>query len=136
MSERDEYEVGYRRPPQDTRWQKGQSGNPKGRPKREISLVAHHLLKALEMPVTIHDENGDRVVTAREAIVRLRMQAGAKGDPHAFEDLLKLEKREVPPRHKAEFDGFIVEYVSATDPAPASNQDANLPSSKNENEGP
>ena len=27
------YEVGYRRPPQDTRFRPGQSGNPNGRPK-------------------------------------------------------------------------------------------------------
>ena len=28
-----DYEVGYKKPPQETRWKKGQSGNPGGRPK-------------------------------------------------------------------------------------------------------
>lgn len=28
-----EYEVGYKKPPKETRWKPGQSGNPKGKPK-------------------------------------------------------------------------------------------------------
>lgn len=40
MSENDDepYEVGYRKPPRQTRFKKGQSGNPKGRKPRNISL--------------------------------------------------------------------------------------------------
>src|SRR5205823_6157875 len=32
-----EYQVGYRKPPQHSRFKNGQSGNPKGRPKRSES---------------------------------------------------------------------------------------------------
>lgn len=32
------YEVGYGRPPQATRWKKGVSGNPSGRPKKKTSI--------------------------------------------------------------------------------------------------
>jgi hypothetical protein len=35
----DDYKVGYRRPPQETRWKKGQSGNPRRKPKRTESMV-------------------------------------------------------------------------------------------------
>jgi hypothetical protein len=31
--------VGYRRPPEHTRWRKGRSGNPTGRPKRATSFA-------------------------------------------------------------------------------------------------
>lgn len=38
------YEVGYKRPPQATRWRKGQTGNPRGRPpKEEPDLIADAL---------------------------------------------------------------------------------------------
>ena len=33
-----EYEIGYRKPPKHTQFKKGQSGNPKGRPKRSESF--------------------------------------------------------------------------------------------------
>ena len=33
-NEKNDYEVGYKKPPVATRFEKGQSGNPSGRPKR------------------------------------------------------------------------------------------------------
>jgi hypothetical protein len=36
----DDYEIGYRRPPRETRFKKGQSGNPKGRRKKKPASFA------------------------------------------------------------------------------------------------
>jgi len=38
MSDDEKYEVGYGKPPKSSRWKKGQSGNPKGRPKGSRGL--------------------------------------------------------------------------------------------------
>ena len=51
------YDVGYRKPPVQTRFKPGQSGNPKGHPKPQASL-AQSLLKALLRKVKI-TENGE-----------------------------------------------------------------------------
>ena len=34
MAEQDQYEVGYGKPPKDSQWKPGQSGNPNGRPRK------------------------------------------------------------------------------------------------------
>src|SRR6185437_12076143 len=39
MADHDAFEVGYKKPPQQTRFVKGQSGNPKGRPKGAKGLA-------------------------------------------------------------------------------------------------
>jgi hypothetical protein len=54
----DSYEVGYGRPPRSTQFQKGISGNPKGRPKKAQDFH-HELLREFRSSITIN-ENGRR----------------------------------------------------------------------------
>ncbi len=94
-SERPEgdYEVGYGKPPVATRFQKGQSGNPKGRPKGAQSFQA--LFKTiLDSKVPIRDENGSRTVTVREALVRNPIKQALKGDSKTFTAIFKLVEPE------------------------------------------
>jgi len=67
MSDDDEppYEVGYRKPPKATRFKPGQSGNPKGR-KRRNTAVGNVIRDTLDKKVTRSD--GSRA-TIREHIV-------------------------------------------------------------------
>ena len=60
------YEVGYRKPPQHTRFKPGQSGNPRGRPKAEKSLGAA-LNDALEAKVKLRGNGKERGVSSLEA---------------------------------------------------------------------
>ncbi|MBL4544643.1 MAG: hypothetical protein JKP95_01895 [Oceanicaulis sp.] len=50
-----EYEVGYGKPPKATQFKKGQSGNPRGRPKMQPKDVAAHMsdLLAEKRPVRV-----------------------------------------------------------------------------------
>lgn len=53
------YEVGFGLPPKRTRWVKGQSGNPKGRPRRKKSSIAELIEGALAHRIMV-TERGRR----------------------------------------------------------------------------
>src|SRR5260370_31225451 len=64
-----DYEVGYRKPPGHTRFKKGQSGNPKGRPAGAKNLSTL-LSEALNEPVVVTENGGQRQITKRAAIIK------------------------------------------------------------------
>lgn len=76
-AERDEG-VGYRRPPMATRFQKGKSGNPKGRPRNRRREIPYDML--LGQMVTVREEGRERRVTAAEAFILQLTKKGLEGD--------------------------------------------------------
>jgi hypothetical protein len=81
--------VGYKRPPKHTRFQPGQSGNPKGRPKgtRNFTTDVKATLKALVK--VSRDGIPHRISTQEAALLRLREKA-LSGDTRALDRLLAL----------------------------------------------
>lgn len=70
--------VGYKRPPPSTRFNKGQSGNPRGRPKnRKRALPYDHVLGQM---VTIREDGREKRVTAAEAFLLQLTKRGLEGD--------------------------------------------------------
>ena len=84
-----EYEVGYGKPPPETRFKKGQSGNPKGRPAgaKNLSIL---LAEALNERVIVADDGGHRKITKREAIVKQLVNRSATADLRAVKILLDM----------------------------------------------
>src|SRR5438045_751149 len=71
-------EVGYKRPPQSTRFEKGRSGNPRGRPKnRKRGLPYDHVLGQM---VTVREDGREKRVTAAEAFLLHLTKKGLEGD--------------------------------------------------------
>jgi Family of unknown function (DUF5681) len=87
------YEIGYRKPPRHTRFQKGRSGNPKGRPRGSKNL-ATLLDEALGERVVINERGRKRTATKREVFLKQMVNQAAQGDLRAIRLLLHhLEKR-------------------------------------------
>lgn len=85
------YEVGYKVPPKHSQFQKGRSGNRKGRPKGTLNL-ATVLERALREHVII-DENGRRkMITKFEAAIAQLVNKAAAGDAQAMRFLCYLVK--------------------------------------------
>ena len=80
MSSSGDY-VGYRHPPASTRFQKGRSGNPKGRPRGRHREIPYDTV--LGQMVTIREDGRERRVTAAEAFLLQLTRKGLAGDSAA-----------------------------------------------------
>lgn len=91
----DEYQVGYGRPPKHSRFQKGRSGNPKGRPKGARGLSAI-LTAELQKKVPIREGGRTRLVSKLELFVLKRVNDALKGNARDGDALTSLIQRFIP----------------------------------------
>lgn len=78
----DGYTVGYKKPPEHSRFVKGKSGNPKGRPKRSKNLRTD-LLEVLGEKIIIREGEQTKKVTKQRGFVLSLVNKGLKGDARA-----------------------------------------------------
>jgi len=119
MDEENEYEVGFRKPPEQYQFKPGRSGNPNGRPKKTKDmekLLEAELNKTLKMT-----ENGQiKTVTVREAFVKSVINAGLRGDRDArrmvFAHIAKqpdMDGLEIDAAAKAMLQDFLKQQTQA-----------------------
>ena len=92
MGTKNKNEVGYRKPPESTQFKKGQSGNPRGRPRGRLN-VATVIEKALREKVVINENGQRKTVTKLEAAAKQAVnKAVSSGDPRALQQLASLAR--------------------------------------------
>lgn len=74
--------VGYGSTPEHSRWQKGQSGNPRGRPKGKANFVTD-LTAELAETIQITEGGKSRSITKQRALLKSLTAKGIKGDIRA-----------------------------------------------------
>jgi uncharacterized protein DUF5681 len=87
----DGFAVGYKKPPQHSRFQPGRSGNPRGKQKG-VRNLGSDVKRTLEVPVRLNDQGRARRVSTQEAaLLRLREKA-LNGDARSIVQILELAK--------------------------------------------
>jgi hypothetical protein len=87
-----DYEVGYGKPPKDSQFKKGESGNPKGRMKNTRNLKTD-LTKILEKRISVRDGERKFKVSGQEGMLMSLMSKCLKGDTTAINTLINLAVR-------------------------------------------
>jgi len=85
------YEVGYRKPPRHTQFQKGQSGNPGGRPRRSLAGRLEELALHEAYRTTVVMEDGHAMpMPVIQAVLRRQLESAAGGNVRAQRDILAM----------------------------------------------
>lgn len=91
MSEKKkDYEVGYGKPPTHSQFRKGQSGNPKGRPKNARGVLAS-VKRELDSKITVREGGRQVTISKAEAMAKRLVANALQGDPKVMFALLKLD---------------------------------------------
>lgn len=94
------YEVGYGRPPKHTRFRKGQSGNPKGRPKgaKAFNTIVR---ETLTTKLRVRTAKGRKNVTHVQALMMQTIESALKGSRQDRHELLRYYRDAVPDEPQA-----------------------------------
>jgi hypothetical protein len=85
----DKYDVGYKKPPRTNQFKKGQSGNPKGRPKG-VKNLSTDLQEELQSKIKITEDGKSFNVTKQRAMLKTMFAKALKGDPRSASALISL----------------------------------------------
>jgi hypothetical protein len=112
------YETGYGKPPANTRFKRGQSGNSKGRPKGSRGFVSI-FNRTLKERLTINEGGRRKVISKLEGIFKQLVNRAVSGDTNSLRlimPLLQLLEQQANDQHKAaehveEADGEMIAAV-------------------------
>ena len=94
-TEQRDYRVGYARPPEHSRFAKGRSGNPNGRPRGAKNFVTE-LRQELAELILIKEDGKSHRLSKRRAMIKRLVQKALQGDAKSLTTLLTLAREHEP----------------------------------------
>ncbi len=86
------YEIGYRRPPKTGQFKKGQSGNPKGRPKGSANFMTL-LDQELNQTITVNENGKKKEITRLHAAVKRLVADVLQGNQKTMMSMFEMMRR-------------------------------------------
>lgn len=88
--------VGYKNTPEKTRWPKGRSGNPKGRPKKKPKTIDEQFHKEMMRETTIN-QGGKKVKLPPQVLIyRMHIRKAAEGSVQSARVAMQMEEKYGP----------------------------------------
>jgi Family of unknown function (DUF5681) len=127
-----DYEVGYCRPPKDTRFRPGQSGNPTGR-RKSGKTIGERLRELMSSKVKVTEQGRTRRMSRVDVMLRHSADEAMRGDHRALRLLMEFSHR-----YGAEVGGTVrSEEITSEDFEILSDYLGKIrPSNSNSNDGP
>jgi hypothetical protein len=82
--------IGHGRPPKQSQFKPGVSGNPKGRPKRKPADVSGVIKDALNAPIQVRNQGRTKTVTRTEVGLKKLIENAVRGDSTAAATILQI----------------------------------------------
>ena len=118
----DDYEIGYGKPPKQTQFKPGHSGNKRGRPKGTRNFQTD-LKKVLNSKTVVTLDGKPKKITTQMALLQRLRQKAIQGDARALDKIIELarqssEEEQVKERSKSiskDDDAILERYLSSKD---------------------
>jgi hypothetical protein len=101
-----DFQIGYGKPPKQTRFKPGQSGNPRGRPSGTRNLKTD-LAEELAERIAISEGGRRQAVSKQRAMLKQLMAKALKGDVRAANTVLGLVERLLDARADADMSAAL-----------------------------
>lgn len=96
----DDYKIGYKKPPKYRQFKLGQSGNPKGRPKKsDDNSIWETFESVLNQEIPVKKGEYTTMMSAKEAIVHTLLNSALKGQHQALKTIFQYAEKIFPPGH-------------------------------------